>query len=194
MRTLQDTLSHACMTSTRGGGGRCFLNSRLSATLPALYRLYGKGKAVALQAWSGPEDSRKLTFPDYMTTAQDGGKVVSLMHRPSLPQEMLLVLISVRGWVDPRATVRPEGLCQWKIPMTPSGIERATFRFVAQYLNHCATAVPIQIIWPTEIVLTKTIANSNIYIYSIRIKITSVLLRFLFRVFNVIYVKIRIIF
>jgi hypothetical protein len=26
--------------------------------------------------------------------------------------------------------------------MTPSGIEPATFRFVAQYLNNCATAVP----------------------------------------------------
>jgi hypothetical protein len=26
--------------------------------------------------------------------------------------------------------------------MTPSGIEPATFRFVAQYLNHCATAPP----------------------------------------------------
>jgi hypothetical protein len=44
-----------------------------------------KGKAVLLQAWSGPEGSRKLRFPDYMTTAQDGGKVVSLTHLPSLP-------------------------------------------------------------------------------------------------------------
>jgi hypothetical protein len=26
--------------------------------------------------------------------------------------------------------------------MTPSGIEPVTFQFVAQYLNHCATAVP----------------------------------------------------
>ena len=43
------------------------------------------GKAVPLQAWSGPEGSRKLRFPDFMTTAQDSGKVVNLTHRPPLP-------------------------------------------------------------------------------------------------------------
>ena len=49
------------------------------------YVITGKGKAVPLQAWSGPEDSRKLRLPDFVTTAQDGGKVVNLTHRPPLP-------------------------------------------------------------------------------------------------------------
>jgi len=30
-----------------------------------------------------------------------------------------------------------------KNPMIPSGIEPATYRFVAQHLNHCATATPL---------------------------------------------------
>ena len=42
----------------------------------------GKVKAVPLQAWSGPEGSRKLRLSDFVTSAQDGGKVVSLTHRP----------------------------------------------------------------------------------------------------------------
>ena len=42
-----------------------------------------KGKSVPLQDWSGSEGSRNLRFPDFMT-AQDDGKVVSLMHRPPL--------------------------------------------------------------------------------------------------------------
>jgi hypothetical protein len=54
-------------------------------------------KAVSLEAWSGSEGSRKLRFPDLMTTAQNVGKVVSLSHRPRLPQEIHRVLISVRG-------------------------------------------------------------------------------------------------
>ena len=44
-----------------------------------------KGKAVPLQARSGPEGSTKLRSADYMTTAQDGGKVVSIRNRPPLP-------------------------------------------------------------------------------------------------------------
>jgi hypothetical protein len=46
---------------------------------------YCKGKAVPLQAWTGPVGSRKLIFTDFMTSAQDSGKVVSLTQRPPLP-------------------------------------------------------------------------------------------------------------
>ena len=71
-----------------------------------------------------------------MTTAQDGGKVVSLTHRLLIPPGNAP---GTHGPQDHSAIRRI--LCQLKIPMPPAGIELATFRFVAQHLNHCATAV-----------------------------------------------------
>jgi len=56
-----------------------------------------KGKAVPIQAWTGPEGSRKLRFPDFMATAQDGGRLSALCTGRLYPQEIHLVLITVRG-------------------------------------------------------------------------------------------------
>jgi hypothetical protein len=52
-----------------------------------------------------------------------------------------------------------------KNPVTPAGIEPATFRFVAQHLIHCATAVPHINIVPFivyDVITVETIVNSYI--------------------------------
>ena len=46
-----------------------------------------------------------------------------------------IFLVHTAGWVEPRAIEQQGGLYQRKIPMTPSGIEPATFRLVALCLN-----------------------------------------------------------
>jgi hypothetical protein len=45
----------------------------------------GKGNAIPLQAWTGPEGSRRLRLPDFKKSAHVDGKVDSSTHWPSLP-------------------------------------------------------------------------------------------------------------
>jgi hypothetical protein len=88
-----------------------------------------EGKAIPLQAWTGPEGSISLSLPEFNSihSAHESGKVVSPTHRPPLSRR--------KYWLYLFLLVRTEWLCQWKIPVTILGNEPATFRLVAQCLN-----------------------------------------------------------
>jgi len=49
-----------------------------------------KGKAIPLQAWTGPEGSRSLRLPDLKRIGNEGRKVFSPRHRPPLPPGNIL--------------------------------------------------------------------------------------------------------
>ena len=68
-------------------------------------------------------------------------KVFSPRHQPPLPRKNICGTHFYLRLSNPEAIVRPEGLCQWKIPGTLSGIEPATFKLLVQCLHH-AIACP----------------------------------------------------
>ena len=67
-----------------------------------------------------------------------GGRCVSLT---TLPPSCAVVMKSGNfNFLEPSGPLQD---CNGSALPLPSGIEPATFRFVAQHLNHCATAVPV---------------------------------------------------
>ena len=82
--------------------------SHVSAGIWIVYRPICKGKAIPLQAWTGRWGSRKLRFPEFLDSQHM--KVVRLSAQRTghlYPQEISLVLVSVRVWVNLRAIVQP---------------------------------------------------------------------------------------
>jgi len=100
------------------------------------------GRAISVQAWTSPEFSGGVEIPRFPHSCH-------MRRLPLPPQQIFLVLISVRGWVDPWIVMRPGGLSRWQI-WTPLGIEPATFWLVTQSLNqvyHCVPQVKVIVDW-----------------------------------------------
>jgi hypothetical protein len=86
------------------------------ARLPIKY-VKKKGKAIPLQAWTGPQGSRRLRFPEFQENRHMKMVSLSALRTGRLyHQEMFLVFILLEAE---------------STPMTPPGIETATFHLVA---------------------------------------------------------------
>jgi hypothetical protein len=99
--------------------------------LPTSSLMYSRG-------WADPNlhNFNIIKWASLAVTLQEnwfrvGGELVSLTLRPSFTTERFLVLISVRGWINPRGM----GKLKKKNSVTSIGNRTRTFRFVALCLN-----------------------------------------------------------
>jgi hypothetical protein len=92
-------------------------------SLTTIYFGCSKGNAISLEAWTGPEGSRRLRLLDFNT-------IGTRRWYSGQPYTPATVTLRKYSWYS----LWSKGMCQLKIPMTPSGIERANLRLVAKCL------------------------------------------------------------
>ena len=67
---------------------------------------------IPLESWTEHEDSRSLRLPEFLDNRHIKLVTLSVMRTGRLyPQEVYLVLISVRGWTDPRGQIKRISNC-----------------------------------------------------------------------------------
>ena len=92
-------------------------------------KVFSRQSCTGLDRYLGLQDVETLRISKQW--AHEGGKDVSLTHRPPLPQ----------AESTPRPIVWPEGLNKWKIQMTPSGF------FCVLFYCVCTSSVLVSLSW-----------------------------------------------
>jgi hypothetical protein len=71
-----------------------------------------RGKALSVEAWTGPEGSRRMRVSDFKKIVDEGGKVYSPKHRPPLPPGNIPGPHFCQSLSRPQGHGAAEGLCQ----------------------------------------------------------------------------------
>ena len=103
--------------------------------------IYVKNKPI--NGLDRPRWSQEVKVHRFRDKGTGFWQVVSLTHRPPLPpRKCSWYSFLLEAESTPRPQCDRKDFMSLKNPLTPAGNEPATFRIVAQHLNHCATAVP----------------------------------------------------
>jgi hypothetical protein len=92
-----------------------------------------KVQTIPLQVWTCPQSSRRLRLPEFLDYRHTKVERLSAIRTGRLyPQEIYLVLISVRGWADRRVNSAAGRIMSMNKSQL---IEPATIQLVAQCLT-----------------------------------------------------------